>query len=167
MGVFEVYRGKKNIHDVGKVHSFDGGDIDQWPMVDEDDECNQYYGTDSTIFPPLITPGEPLSAFDPAVCRSLFVTFIKNSKYAGIKTQKYGIDFDHKLNARECFCRDPPDGCPPPGTFDLYHCVKVPIFGSLPHFYEADPKLLEKIGGGLNPNEQEHGIVLEFETVIM
>lgn len=35
---------------------------------------------------------------------------------------------------------------------------------SLPHFYAADSKLSDDIGG-LHPNEQEHAIFLDFELV--
>lgn len=39
------------------------------------------------------------------------------------------------------------------------------MFGSLPHFLNADPSLLDNIDG-LSPNREEHAIFMHFETVI-
>lgn len=40
----------------------------------------------------------------------------------------------------------------------------APMFISSPHFFNADPSLLESVGG-LNPNENEHGTLLEMNPV--
>lgn len=50
------------------------------------------------------------------------------------------------------------------GTFDLFPCIGAPMFGSLPHFLNADPSLLDNIEG-LSPNREEHAIFMHFETV--
>ena len=38
------------------------------------------------------------------------------------------------------------------------------MYVSMPHFYDSDPKLLENIKG-LNPDVNEHEIVIDFEPV--
>lgn len=51
LGEFKVFRGKKNSEDMGRVVSFNGEpEMDAW----DGDECNEYVGTDSTIFPPYM-----------------------------------------------------------------------------------------------------------------
>lgn len=166
IGLMEVFRGKKNVKDIGRVISFnEEPEMDVWPQMDDDDECNKYVGTDSTIFPPFTKPDEPLFAYEPSICRSLAATYVKPSKYDGIPTKRYELDLDNPVNKKECFCRFPPNGCPPAGTFDLYHCVKAPMFGSMPHFYGADPSLRAKFASGIEPNETKHAIFLDFETV--
>lgn len=161
-----MFRGYKNYRDLGRVVSFDGEtELDAWPTIDDDDSCNKYVGTDSTVFPPLVKHAEPLFAFEPSICRSLAATYEEPSEYAGIPTKRYGFDLGHEVNTPKCFCRFPPDGCPPKGTFDLYHCVKTPMFGSLPHFYDADPSLVAKFASGIEPNADKHRIFLEFESV--
>lgn len=37
----------------------------------EEDECNQYYGTDQTVFPAFMNPDEGIGAFEPMICRTL------------------------------------------------------------------------------------------------
>lgn len=39
------------------------------------------------------------------------------------------------------------------------------MMASHPHFYLGDPKLLENVESGLNPNKKDHGITLLFEIV--
>lgn len=161
-----MYRGVKNYLDIGRVISFnEEEEVSYWPTIDDDDECNQYHGTDTSVFHALIKPGEALASWEPSICRSLTVTMKKKSKYNGIPTKVYGLDMSIPGNTEECYCRDPPDGCPPKGTFDLFHCVKAPLLGSKPHFYDADPELLTKFAGGLSPDESKHDLYVHLETV--
>lgn len=164
--MFKVYRGIKNHRDIGRVITYnDEPEMDVW----DGDECNQYHGTDTTIFPPLMKKEEGLWAYDPNICMSIGAQYEKPSKYMGIPTLRYGLDFgdvrkDPKLH---CYCLDPPDDCPRPGTMNLYQCVGAPIVISMPHFYNADPSLLTKIASGMNPNETEHKVYLDFEIVYL
>lgn len=47
---------------------------------------------------------------------------------------------------------------------DLSLCNETPMIASQPHFLNADPKLLADVDG-LEPNEQKHGIFIDFEIV--
>lgn len=62
----KVKRGIKNSHDLGRVVEYDGKkEMSAWSTK----ECNQYVGTDSTIFPPFLTQEEGIAAFAPDLCR--------------------------------------------------------------------------------------------------
>lgn len=48
---------------------------------------------------------------------------------------------------------------------NMFQCVGSPIVISLPHFYDADPSLLQQIESGLHPNKKEHSVFIHFESV--
>ncbi|XP_063708646.1 sensory neuron membrane protein 1-like [Culicoides brevitarsis] len=163
MGRFKAYRGVKNVHDMGRVIEYNGEpEMDTW----DGDICNQFKGTDSTIFPPFLTKEEGLWAFAPDLCRSLGTEYIGKSKYMGIKLDHFSINFPDLREHEElqCFCRDPPDGCPPKGVIELYQCVEFPMTGSKPQFLDGDPKLIEDIGG-LSPNKEDHDIFIHYDLM--
>lgn len=65
----KVFRGIKNSHDLGRVVEHNHEKMMKvWPTK----ACNEYQGTDGTIFPPLLQKDEGLWSFSPDLCR--FVT---------------------------------------------------------------------------------------------
>lgn len=82
----------------------------------DEDECNQYVGTDSSIFPSFMTTEEGaykvinnisqqfislnfmyfpylgIWAYEPSVCRSLGATYHSKTKYNGIPVYRYEMD---------------------------------------------------------------------------
>ncbi|KAL3265255.1 hypothetical protein HHI36_009469 [Cryptolaemus montrouzieri] len=65
-------------------------------------------------------------------------------------------------NADEkCFCPTN-DTCLKKGLMDLFKCIGVPIYVSLPHFYDSDESYLRTVKG-LNPNKEKHSIEILFE----
>ncbi|KAK4886688.1 hypothetical protein RN001_002959 [Aquatica leii] len=157
-----VKRGIKKSHDVGLVVAYDGAkEMTAWPTK----ECNQFVGTDSTIFPPFMTKEEGVAAYAPDLCRSLIATFDREEDYRGITVNKYVATFGDMSTdkALQCYC--PANAsCWKQGLHDLTRCVGAPIVTSMPHFYDADP-IYAKMVRGLHPNVHDHGISLIFELM--
>nr|QRF70962.1 sensory neuron membrane protein [Semiothisa cinerearia] len=159
--VVTVKRGMKNVMDVGTVVAVDGNtEMKNWR-----DSCNEYVGTDGTVFPPFLTEKDRLQSFSGDMCRPFKPWFLKKTSYRGIKTNRYTVNIGDFANDPElnCFC-DAPDKCPPKGLMDLIKCLKAPMYASLPHFLDCDPSLLKNVKG-LNPNVDEHAIEIDFEPI--
>lgn len=161
-GIFKVLRGVKNTRDLGKIVQINGEDEEEaW----DGDECNQFGGTDSLIFPPFGKTGDPVLAHEKLVCRAFAIPFEKKGKYRGVPVHMFSYDLGDIANTESelCFCRSE-DECPLKGTMDLFPCLGVPITLSMPHFYNADPSLLNAVEG-LSPNKKEHEIFIKMELV--
>lgn len=68
-----------------------------------------------------------------------------------------------KNQEEKCFC-DTPETCMKKGMMDLFRCKGVPIYASLPHFYDCDKGYLDLVDG-LTPNKTKHNIKILFEWV--
>lgn len=82
---------------------------------DYEDDCNQFVGTDSTIFSALMDVNDGIWAYEPSICRSLGAHYIGKSKYKGVPTAQFDLDIGSEQNTKKCFCRDFPDECPKKG----------------------------------------------------
>lgn len=89
-GRFTVYRGIKNIHDVGKMVSFNGEtEMDAF----DGDECNEIKGTDGLFYPPFLNEDDVIWSFSSAICRSLGVFYKNDSNYQGVALKRFSTTF--------------------------------------------------------------------------
>ncbi|XP_072940393.1 xanthine dehydrogenase-like [Epargyreus clarus] len=159
--VVTVKRGITNVMEVGRVVAIDGKtEQDKWTGT-----CNEYQGTDGTVFPPFLTEADRLESFSGDLCRSFKPWYQKKTSYRGIKTNRYIANVGDLANDPElqCYC-EAPDKCPPKGLMEMSKCMGVPMYVSLPHYYDSDPELLKNVKG-LNPDVNEHEIVIDFEPI--
>lgn len=64
----------------------------------------------------------------------------------------------------KCFCPTP-DTCLSKNLYDMTKCLGVPIIGSLPHFYLAEPKYLEMVDG-LHPNQVDNILRVQISCTL-
>jgi len=148
--------------------------------------CSQLSGSAGEFFPPK-REKTSVSIFAGDLCRSIFFNFKEETEVKGVSTYKYWLDEGFLGNAtfnssNECFnpypdlvshIDDPPaSGQQWPtdeggevnlplfnGLLNVSSCTyDSPSYVSLPHFYNADPALLDQFhpDSDLNPNETEH-----------
>lgn len=155
-GEYLALTGADDVSKVGKVLSYQGKQkLDFWTS----EECNEIKGTDGTMFHPDVARNETLYIFNMNLCQSLPLTYQEDVKHHGINTYRFvpptkvfGSPEENPRN--KCFCEG--DHCAPSGLFNVSKCqFGSPIMLSWPHFFQADPKLLEGIDG-LQPNREKH-----------
>lgn len=160
-----MLRGKRNIAEIGRVVEVDGkSKMTVWSGK----ACNEIRGTDGLIYPPFLKKSDNIWFFQKFLCRSFAMRFESRDllELSGIIVHKFTFDFDDIPGNKSlsCYCRIG-GSCPKKGTMDLFPCLGAPVTLSLPHFYLADPSLLEAIGTGLKPTKKEHEIFINFELV--
>lgn len=77
-----VFRGIKNYKDVGRVLSI--GNETKMSIWPDSGPCNDYRGTDGTIFPPFLTKNREVWAVFPDICRSIGAYYVEPGMVQGI-----------------------------------------------------------------------------------
>ncbi|CAD7084816.1 unnamed protein product [Hermetia illucens] len=130
-------------------------------------ECNTLRGTyDGTLFPRNISKGEVFRVYRKAFCRTLPIVFSHSGSLNGIEAYFFKLSedaFDNSLDnpKSSCYCTD--KVCLKKGLGNMTPCYyNIPAATSFPHFFNADPSLVDAIDG-LSPSEGKHGssIVLQ------
>jgi len=163
-GVFEAMTGSDRVMDVGKVVSFNGKkQLDFWST----EECNAIKGTDGSIFHPDVTKNETLYIFNRDLCQSLPLVYQEEVMHQDINTYRFVPPANVFATPQEnpynkCFCSKK-EGCSTPsGLFNVSICqFGSPMMLSWPHFFQADPRLLDTVEG-LNPTKEKHQFQIDI-----
>merc|ERR1712045_1015555 len=151
--------GIKDRKETGQLYKFKGeSKLDWW----SGDYCNQITGTDGFVYRPKVEKSDTLYIFNRDLCRSLPLEFHSEMTDSnGIPGYRFvppshGFGTPEENPDNKCFCNSP-DGCNvPSGVFNVSICqFNSPIMLSWPHFFQADPKLVEAVEG-LEPRQDRH-----------
>ncbi|NWT66931.1 SCRB1 protein, partial [Prunella himalayana] len=160
-GLFTVNTGMKNISQVHLVDSWNGlKEVNYW----RSSQCNMINGTAGEMWPPFMSPTS-LQFYSPDACRSLTLVYEQSGHFQGVPTYRFvapktlfanGTDYP----PNEGFCP-----CMQSGIQNISTCrLNAPMFISHPHFYNADPSLVEAVEG-LQPNKDQHGLFLDVHPM--
>ncbi|NXT05180.1 SCRB1 protein, partial [Prunella fulvescens] len=160
-GLFTVNTGIKNISQVHLVDSWNGlKQVNYW----RSSQCNMINGTAGEMWPPFMSPTS-LQFYSPDACRSLTLVYEQSGHFQGVPTYRFvapktlfanGTDYP----PNEGFCP-----CMQSGIQNISTCrFNAPMFISHPHFYNADPSLVEAVEG-LQPNKEQHGLFLDVHPM--
>ncbi|KAM4649497.1 scavenger receptor class B member 1 [Amazona ochrocephala] len=160
-GLFTVNTGMKNISEVHMVDSWNGlKEVNYW----RSHGCNMINGTAGEMWPPFMSPTS-LDFYSPDACRSMRLVYEQSGNFQGVPTYRFvapktlfanGTDYP----PNEGFCP-----CMQSGIQNVSSCrLNAPMFISHPHFYNADPALLDAVEG-LHPNKDQHALFLDVHPL--
>ncbi|CAN9504477.1 unnamed protein product [Ophioblennius macclurei] len=158
-GLFTIHTGRDDIRKVHKVDSWNGlKELNYWRTP----QCNEIKGTAGQMWPPFMTKETTLPFYSPDACRSLELVYQRPGKMHGIPLYRYvapktmfANGTTYAPNAGFCPCRQS-------GLLNVSSCRhNSPVFISHPHFFNADPVLLDYVHG-LHPTEEEHGLFIDI-----
>ncbi|XP_044003767.1 scavenger receptor class B member 1 isoform X3 [Aphidius gifuensis] len=158
--VSTIFTGHSDMKEFGLLNRLNG--LNKLPYWSEK-PCNSITASEGSFFPPRDSTGEDIvRLWDKDLCRVLPLKYRGPVINAGINADFYTpIDdvFDPpsaETPDNECFCPEDPKSCPPKGLQNISPCqYSAPVYLSFPHFYKANPKLLEGVSG-LQPKQKLH-----------
>ncbi|RDD38938.1 Lysosome membrane protein 2 [Trichoplax sp. H2] len=162
-GIFDVYTGKDDPKNLGKIARWNGESHLHWW---KDKYANMINGTDAVQFHPHLTRKEMLYLFNNDVCRSLYSIYHSDVKLKGINLYRYTIPGKVFLNSsanpdNAGFC----EPCLASGLLSLSSCKQgAPVAISSPHFLYGDPQLVHNVTG-LHPNLEEHATWIDIDPI--
>jgi len=138
--------------------------------------CDKVKGNDGSTLPPGLNPESKIDIWIALMCRTLRMTYEKDTEHAGIKTLRFiparnamGSHDDPNEEARNddnaCYCMADQDfTCFKSGVMNMEPCKRdtfAPLALSNPHFYQADPSYTQAVRG-LSPSKEKHEFYMDI-----
>ncbi|XP_026680876.1 protein peste [Diaphorina citri] len=153
-----IYTGHGGMENFGYMDKLNG--LDHLPYWDEA-PCNAIKASEGSFFPPRdLTKSDLVHVYDKDLCRIWPLRYRRDVEKDGLKAGYYTPDDEifspgESQPENKCYCPGQTK-CPPKGLQNISPCqFDAPVFLSFPHFYKADPELLDAVEG-LTPNQEKH-----------
>lgn len=161
-----ISTGISNLNTIGKVLAYNGQtSLNFWYSK----EANEINGTDGTLFSPFLTRYNRLYLFNPELCRSLHLDYLRDRYVNGIRVYDFhlpeNIFYNSTLNPENNGFCDDEKGCLGNGVLDISSCFSFSgVYLSKPHFLDAEDTFTNNIIG-LRPDPEKHDFVVSLEPV--
>jgi len=174
-GLFECSTGVDDYRRFGQLQSWNGLPyLKQWYDGNET-HCNKIQGTDGTIYPYDMDINQRAYIYQTDLCRLVYVEYEQDTIIHNLAGRKFVLPRDVLASPTEneensCFCSSLDDPhCYGTGLIYVGACYGgLPLIGSQPHFYNADPAVQSTVSG-LSPKKDDHEtyVILEERTNIL
>jgi len=166
--------GLEDLAQKGQMVEYDGKRTLDWWATDS--TCDKVKGNDGSTLPPGLNSDSEIDIWIALMCRTLRMTYEKDTEHAGIRTLRYiparnamGAHDDEDAEARNeenaCYCLADQDfTCFKSGVLNMEPCKRetfAPLALSMPHFYQADPSYLKAVHG-LTPSKEKHEFYMDI-----
>lgn len=159
-GVFNMMTGSDDLKNVGK--------IDLWNYTREttffDSPCNSVVGSAGEFFQPDLQR-DKIEFYSSDLCMSMKLEYQKDIDHSGLQAYRFWGSNHTFANGsvvpgNDCYCVK--GTCAPTGLLNAESCrMGSPAFISFPHYFNADPFLLDQIEG-LSPAEDKHAFIMDI-----
>lgn len=154
--VSTIYTGHTSMSDFGLLSRLNG--LDKLPYWKES-PCNDIRASEGSFFPPReYTKSDLVYVYDKDLCRIIPLQYRGPANKHGISADLYTPPddvFNSTYDENKCYYNGI-HGCVPRGLQYIGPCQSdAPVYLSFPHFYDADPSLLDAVEG-LKPDEMKH-----------
>lgn len=135
--------------------------------------CNRYNGADGLEFGAETDKSDQKYSFAEELCRNINLDYSEESVKKGIPTYRFKIDpktlaAPNIRSENACYCLKKTlrnKWCDFSGLVDLSRCRQgAPLWGSAPHFFQGDPRLLDQVEG-LKPEAERHEYFADIEPL--
>ncbi|GAB1602937.1 scavenger receptor class B member 1-like [Argonauta hians] len=163
-GNYVIASGTKDVKNLGLIRSWNGiSSLSYWNSP----YCNMINGSDGTLFPPFLNKDSKLFIFSTDICRSIYAIYDKEMSVSDIPVFRYSVPPNVFTTGdvnpdNKGFCTPI---CLPTGLLNVSKCHQdAPIVLSQPHFFQADPDIINNVTG-LKPDAEKHATQLDIEPL--
>ncbi|KAH0949613.1 hypothetical protein HN011_006049, partial [Eciton burchellii] len=159
-----IFTGHTDMKEFGLINRLNGLDhLPYWSSA----PCNSITASEGSFFPPRDDTGANIvHLWDKDLCRRLPFQYRGPIEKTSIKADLYTppdmVFGRYNSTDNDCFCSDDLT-CPAQGLQNVSPCqYSAPVYISFPHFYKADPKLLDAVEG-LKPDKKLHESYIKIQ----
>lgn len=164
--VSSIKTGYQGMDQFGYIDSLNG--MDHLPHWNEE-PCTSIAGSEGSFFPPRdIAKSDRVHIYDKDLCRIIPLQYVERVEKDGLAADLFRLPNNSYGDA----AHNPENKCYDAGEYEAVRGLQnispcqygAPVYISNPHFYDADPALLDSVEG-LKPEREKHETYFKIQPV--